>query len=405
MNRATVAAVAALASMAAPAAADSVFSSIGYGRWNHAVDVRSAALGDVSVTPGARWPFSPRNPAMLAGLSEASIYLSYGADFTKPDVGGESSTRSDGKLPLLAAAAPITRGIVFGVHLQELNDGRYHTTQSVAATPELPGYELRMKGSGAWTEAAAACAARFGSWRIGVELGLPFSSVEDEVTRDFTADGYADRTLITKTELEDALFTTFGLGYAKGPVSAGLFAELPQTGLIATSIELPGEDERTEYSIRIPEAYGIGASVDVTPALSLCGEFRRQPWASTELRGQPWELEAENLGITRAFSDVDAWGVGLEWRRGAAKERPSAWESVMVRAGFSTQPWNVTGPSGGKLTERSFTGGLGVPFARANGELGLALRYTMREEENSAFQENAFSLAFGVSIARQPRDY
>jgi hypothetical protein len=262
-----------------------------------------------------------------------------------------------------------------------------------------------MKGSGAWTEAAAACAVRFGPWRVGAELGVPFSSVEDEVARDFSEDGYADRTLVTKTELEDALFATFGAGFDRGRLSAGVFAELPQTGRIATSLELPGEDERTEYSIQIPEAYGVGASVDVTPALSVCGEFRRQPWESTELRGRPWELEAENLGITRAFSDVDAWGVGVEWRRGAGKERPSPWESVMVRAGFSSQPWNVTGPSDGKLNERAFTGGLGVPFARGNGELGLALRYTMREEEGSAFQENAFSLTFGVSMARQPRDY
>jgi hypothetical protein len=387
--------------------ADSVFSSVGYGRWNHAVDVRSAALGDVSIVPNAAWSFSPRNPATLAGIRNASAYLSFSGEFTTPDVGADAGTRSDGRLPLLAAASPIYRTIVVGVHVRELNDARYHIAQSVDdPTDEFPAYELRMKGSGAWTELGFTGAGRFGPWMLGAQIGIPFSALEDEVTRAFEEDGYSDRTLVTRTELNEAVFTTLGVGFAQGAFSAGAFVQAPQTGLVATTLELEGEDSETIYSLRTPEAYGVGASVLVGRGLSVAGEFRRQPWGgSTELRGQPWRDVARSLGITRDFVDVDAWGVGIEWNRGALREARSSLQRLLLRAGYSTQPWNVAGPTNGEVSERAWTAGLGVPFVRGNGEVSLAVRYAKREEAGSSYREDALLLMFALAYARQPRDY
>jgi hypothetical protein len=380
---------------------------VGFGRWEHPVDVRSAALGDVSIVPKASWPLAPRNPATLAGLRNACAYLSFSGEFTSPEVGSDAGTRADGRLPLLAAAAPIYRNLVAGLHIQELNDARYHISQRVDdPSDEFPAYELRMKGSGAWTEIGFTAASRWGPWMLGAQIGIPFSALEDEVTRAFEEEGYSDRTLVTRTELDDALFTTMGAGFAQGVFAAGAFVQAPQAGRVVTTLQLEGEDAESVYSLRIPEAYGVGGSVVVGRGVSISGEYRRQPWGrSTELRGRPWREVAASLGITRDFIDVDAWGIGLEWDRGADGEGRTSWNRLALRAGYSSQPWNVAGPTNGEVSENSWTGGIGIPFVRRNGEVGLAVRYTRRDEAGSAFREDAISVVFGLAYARQPRDY
>ena len=84
--------------LATGAGADSIFSSVGFGRWMNTVDVRSAGMGDVSLAAPAPYGFSVRNPGMLAVVAEATGYVGVQADFTRSDTGVDSDTRPDSRV-------------------------------------------------------------------------------------------------------------------------------------------------------------------------------------------------------------------------------------------------------------------------------------------------------------------
>ncbi len=382
--------------------ADSIFSGFGYGRLLHPVDARAAGMGDVSLVSSSAWSFSPRNPSLMAGLPDAAAYLSFNADFTQVDAGAGRETRPDGGLPFVAVGLPISR-VTLALSLFEMTDARHSFVQRIEGDPTA--YDLISEGSGAWSRIQAAVAGSVGrSLSVGASVGIPFSSIEDHVTRDFHTTGYVDRDERSRTSLEDVSFLALGAQYRVGALTFGGFGELPTSGEISTVVELIGDTEtRTTYDISLPGAFGVAGSFLVSPTLAVSGEFRRQPWSDVEIDDVPWE--ESDLDIARAYEDVDAWGVGLEWRRGARSESIRVRDHIQYRLGYAFTPWMTAGPNGGRVTDRSLTTGIGIPFARDNGELNVALRYTQRREAGSDLRENVVSVTFGVSFARQPRDY
>lgn len=394
----------ALGAGASIASAESLFASIGFGRWLTTVDTRAAGMGDVSLVSTSGWSHAPRNPAVLSAIPEASGHLSVASDFTSSDGGAGSDTRSDSRLSLASFGIPLGRGFVVGGALYELNDARYHLRQTIEGDPD---YDLVTEGTGAWTQASLGLARRMGWLHLGVQVGIPFSSIEDDVTRDF-ADGasFSDRSETSTTILDDVTFLSGGVQVTpeQWPVKLGGFYQLPTDGRIERKQQLFGGNTSSSYSIGIPAAFGAGLGLSVGP-VELTGEYRRQAWrSSTEIGAVPWE-ENELVDFPRGFEDVDAWGVGIEWRRSGETRARSAWKRLLWRAGYAVEPWMFEGPNFGEVTDRTVTSGFGVPFKDGNGELNVAVRYTLRDESTSDLEERVVSILFGITYARQPRSY
>jgi len=399
-----VAAMTAIGVLATMASAESLFASVGFGRWLTTVDTRGAGMGDVSVVSTSSWNHSPRNPAVLATIPDASGHLSLSSDFTSSDAGFGSETRADARLSLASFGVPLGKGFALGAALFEMNDARYFLRQTIDGDPS---YDLVSEGSGAWTQATLSLARHMEWLRVGVQAGLPFSSLEDEVTRDFAdADTYSDRTETHTTTLEEVEFLTAGVELVpeRWPVRLGGFFQLPTQGEVVDKQRLFGGTSESSYTLDIPHLVGGAFGVSVG-ALELVGEYRHQPWASnTEINGVPWR-DSDDLTITRGFKNVDAWGVGLEWRRSGETLARSAWKRLVWRAGYAFEPWVFAGPNWGRVTDRTVTSGLGIPFKDGNGELDIAVRYTLRDESTSDLEERVISVLFGITYARQPRSY
>lgn len=383
--------------------AESVFSSVGFGRWNHVADPRAVAMGGTSIASPSRWAFAPRNPAMLGYKRDASVHVSVQTDFTRVREFDTADTRTDARFPVLAVAVPLFSEVVAGVSLFDLNDPRTNITQTISGDPD---YELSTKVDGAWTEVAFTVARPIGPGSLGLQLGFPLSSFDQTATRTFSEQGFSNRTERTQTSLEDIVFLALGGHVQVGRASAGAYWQFETTGEVASTLSL-GEDaeSRTDFSWTMPAAFGAGVALDVSEQLTLTGEWRRQEWDTSLINGFAWRERAETVGIRNAFQNVDAFGAGLEWRRGTPATR-SVWKRLSWRAGFGIEPWMVTGPNGGEVTDRNVSLGLGIPFAAGNGELGTALTFTSRRESgDQALREDVVSVLFGLSFAKQPRTY
>lgn len=380
------------------ARADSIFASVGYGQWQNAVDVRSAAMGDVSVVGAARFSLAPRNPARTAFLDRPAGYASVTSDFTRVRAGEGVQTRPDATLPLLGVGVPLGAGIVASAHIYPLTDARFDISQSIQGAPD---YTLETKGEGGWTEAGLTLARRFGAVALGAQIGVPFTAIDETISRRFEDDSFADRNERLETDLNDAVLFTTGAHYSVGPIDAGAYFQLPTTGTVASRREAGGVATTSSYELGIPAAFGGGLGVNVPGGLWLAGEYRRQPWASAEIDGASWR-ELPPKERTRGFKDQDAWGVGLEWQR-PVEEGVS--RSPLWRVGYGQEPWIVAGPTFGRVLDRNFTAGVGIPFREGNGELGIALRYTRRRESTSNLEENVVGIVLGLSFARQPREF
>jgi hypothetical protein len=391
--------------LAGPASAESLFASVGFGRWLNTVDTRAAGMGDVSVVTTSPWSHAPRNPAILGGLPDASGHVSFTSDFTSSDGGAGTDTRADARVSLASFGFPLGKGFAIGAALFEMNDARYHIRQTIEGDPT---YDLVSQGSGSWTQATLGLARRMDWLRLGVQVGLPFSTIDDEVTRDFADSGaYSNRTESTTTSLDEVVFTTVGVEVTpvRWPVRLGGFFQLPSEGRIESDLALFDGHARTSYLLDIPFVLGGGVGIQVG-SLELVGEYRRQGWGSrAEINGVPWR-DSTDLDLVRGFKDVDAWGVGLEWGRSSQEVRTrSAWSRLLWRAGYSVEPWMFAGPNFGRVVDRTTTAGVGVPFRDGNGELNIAVRYTLRDETRSDLEETVVSLLFGITYARQPRSY
>jgi hypothetical protein len=394
------AALLAAATCAGPGAAraDSIFSSVGFGQWQNAVDVRAAAMGDVSVVGAARFGFSPRNPSLAGYMDRPAGYASVTSDFTRVDAGAGIQTRPDATLPLLGVGVPLGAGIVASGHIHPLTDGRYEITQQI---PGNPSYELEMTGEGGWTQLSLGLARRFGDVALGLQVGIPFTALDETASRTFGDDAFANRNERLETDLDDALFVMGGVHYTTGPIDAGAYIQLPTTGTVVIRREAGQVVTSDQFELGIPAAFGGGLGVRLPGGLRVAGEYRRQGWDSTEIDGESWR-ELPRSERTRGYKDQDAWGVGMEWQRPSREGLSSA---PLWRAGYGFEPWVTAGPNFGRVTDRTLTAGVGIPFREGNGELGIALRYTFRRESNGDLEENVFGIVLGLAFARQPREF
>ena len=294
---------------------------------------------------------------------------------------------------------PLGAEVVAGLALYQRADGRYELTQRIGGSP---GYDLELLGEGGFTEVALSLARRFGDASFGLQLGLPFTGIDETINRRFDDAEFSDREETLETNLDDAVFVTAGGEATVGPVSLGAFFQLPSTGTVATRREAGGVVNESSFELGIPPAFGGGLAVQVVPGLQLAGEYRRQAWESAEIDGTDWrELPSDSR--PRGYKDQDAWGVGIEWQ--PQDDDAPVNRSLIWRAGYGSEPWMVAGPSFGRVLDQTFSAGLGVPFREGNGRIDLALRYTRRRESNSDLRENVVGFVLGVAFARQPREF
>jgi hypothetical protein len=391
-----------------PSRADSIFSSVGFGRWRHTTDARGAGLGDVSLASTEAWgSFSPGNPATLAHLDRAAGYIGFDAEITLADGGdGERDTRADSRLPLLSVGAPLFAGIVGGASFYELNDGRYDIAQEI---PGSPSYTLRSTGDGAWTNFRLSLARAFETERIrgslGAQVGFPLSSIDETITREFADDDFVNRAERHENVFRDAVLVSFGGDVTVSQVTAGGFVQLPATGTLTQALLLGDEELRQRAEVDLPPAFGLGLSVPVGRSVRWFGEWRHQDWSALEIDDRPWQEATGDFSPSHGFKTVDAWGTGIELTRGAGTESRSVKKRLRYRIGFGFTPWITAGPSNGRVTDATGTLGLGIPFQSGNGVIDLALRYTQRREGGSELSEDVVGLVVGVGFAKQPRSF
>jgi hypothetical protein len=385
--------------VAADVSGESIFASVGFGRWNVPLTAAAAGRGDVSAVGPEDWGFSVQNPATLASMPRASAFVSAVTEITHVRGGGVDDRRADGRIPLLAVGMPFGRTVA-ALTLSELNDARYEISQPVGAGT---GYNLRSKGDGAWSELGVAVARGLGPAALGVRIGIPFSDFREVITRSFESEsGLSSRVERSETGLDEFVFVTLGARYRVRRADLAVFGDLPSEGEVVT--RRAGAID-TSYALEIPPAVGIAASCRVGSRLTALAEYRRRAWSDVRIDGADWRTLAGERALPRGFKDVDAWGVGLELSGRPPDARGSVWSKTRWRAGYGVLPWNTAGPRAGRLVERTITVGAGVPFSDGSGALDLAVRQTFRRESGSDLEERVLSFMVGISFSRQPREF
>ncbi len=359
-------------------------------------------MGDVSIASLDAWSFSPRNPALLGQLPAAGLHFSAATEFNRLSGAGASATRVEGFVPLLWGATPLVGGLVGAVSLCGLTDGRYEIAQEIEGDPT--SYTLHTRGKGGWTQLGLSLARGIGVVSLGVQLEVPFGNLTEEVTREFASSDYVERQEKIETLIEDAILLTFGGHVRQGRVSAGVFTRLSSQVDVTTRHKSTIGEIEYSRSLEVPVAYGAGAAFQLTPRLVVSGEWRRQAWTDARL-GSPVGADLEAFSIPkRKFEDVGAWGAGLQWVRGSERKR-SVSGGMRLRAGYGHAPWNMKGPYEGRVTDRTITAGVGIPFRDEFGVIDAAVRYTMRREDGGDLRENVLGFVFGLSFSKRQRAY
>jgi hypothetical protein len=324
------------------------------------------------------------NPATIAGVGSAALFFQYSPEFRRVNDGTNTAKTTTARFPLVAGILPIGQRWAMGLSSSTFLDRSYQTslvrTQSVG-DPNNPADSIevteRTKVLGAINDIRLTAAwASSPAFRIGVG-GHVFSGSNRVTLSEIFPDSSR---FITTSQLDRISFAGFAAsaGIEFHPSHAIGFAVAARKGG-----DLTAEAGDTVLGKgKIPDHYSASVTYDGITGASFAARVAHDAWSSLS------DLSSTHI---QAF---DGWDTSV----GGELTGPRLFQRIIVvRAGarFRTLPFASNGE---KVSEKSFTAGLGVPLTRDRAALDFALQRAARSTPGT-IKETGYILSFGLRVS------
>jgi hypothetical protein len=321
-------------------------------------------------------PASPLNPAAISSRGRFSVYLQIEPEFRRTSGAGFEDRSTTMRFPGFMGTFQfrrLTAGLSFSTLLDRTWSNTYADSQDVGGTT-YPS-SLRAASSGALNDSRFAASYQVHE-RLQVGAGVHVLSGQNRI--EFGR-SFPDSTGI------GAVVQTSRLSYAGRMYSAGAVAQPVRGLVVAASARFGGtlDSDRNQQPVaegKPPSRYGLGVSWVGIPNTVLSARVDRTAWTEME------DLASDGLDIF----DVTEVGFGAE----VGGPRVFGTTST-VRLGVRDRglPFGVQGE---QVSERSFSGGLGLPVARGRAQLDLTLQRATRKA--AGVTERSWFLGVGLGI-------
>ena len=359
--------------LALPLDAQGTLGTQGFGYPTGQLSAASSAVGGSTAEID---PASPLNPANLGRPLRYSIYLQYEPEFRRTTVGGTSESTTAVRFPgflMSGAIGRFTLGASFSTLLDRTWSNVYSDSLVIDGTRVAS--TLIAGSDGAMNDARFA-ASYWVNPRLQVGLGLHAISGENRVQFGRFFEDTSGLGNVSQSSV---------INFAGRALSAGIVGAPNSTILIGASVRLGGgltaeQADEPLSTARVPSRYGVTAAYFGIPNTTLAARVQHTKW--TALR---------DLATTQT-SVFDAMDIGL----GVDVLGPRIGSSVTIaRLGFRdrTLPYGV---AGNQVSERSITGGFGIPLANGRGQIDLSAQRAMRKAGGAS--ERAWLISIGLGI-------
>ena len=358
----------------ATAHAQGTLSTQGLGFPTGQLSTVSRTMGGAS---GELDPLSPLNPASLALLRNAIIYMQADPEFRTLHVGSESQRTSVARFPVFLGALALGARWNVAASASTLLDRTWATvtrdTQFVANDTLGSGVFQKSDGSIADLRLAVAYVAR--PWlRLGIS-GHTYSGRDLRVT----ARVYDD----TSRFRPDTQSTT--LSFGGSALTLGAHAFWPRVAAVGLTYRKGGDlsaydgDEQIA-SASAPDHIGVSVAYLGVRGTSITARVAHDDWGSVKPLSSTLNVHTGlDIGL-----GVDVIGPRF------------AGNALNLRAGarWRTLPFSADGR---EVSENTWGGGFGLPFRGGRAEVNLgALRSSRRSD--SGLSENAWTLSTGFAV-------
>lgn len=364
-----------LVALPAAASAQANLSGQGFGFPSGQFSTRAQGTGG---SVGEMDPFSPINPATLAGFTSRVLFFQLEPEYRSVTTPNGTERTTTARYPVVFGAMPVGHGAVLSLSASSLLDRTsttsFNSTQTLE-TGELVPMTTTYEINGGITDVRLAAGWAPKSWlRLGVG-----------------AHGITGSNLINLTQsFEDTVrFATFTqqrlLGYHGTAASAG-FQVVSSTIIASGSVRVGGRlrlssEDTLLGTADVPTQFGGSLAYVGISNSAIAIRTSHENWSA--LGG---------LG-TAGLNGVDSWdtSIGGDFAGPRIADR-----IVFLRTGFRTRnlPFQASGQT---VHENSFSVGTGTSFAKGRVLGDLALIRAWRSADLSA-SEHAWTLSVGISV-------
>jgi hypothetical protein len=323
-------------------------------------------------------------PAAIAGVGSAALYFQYSPEFRRVSDGTNTARTTTARFPLVSGVLPVGQRWTMGLSSSTFLDRSYETSltrkQSVG-DPTNPADSIsvieRTKVLGAINDIRLSAAwAGSNVFRIG--FGGHLFSGSNRVT---LSEIFPDSSRFISPSQADRI------SFAGFAASAGI--EYHPSHVIAFALAArKGGDLTAEASDtvlgkgKIPDHYSASVTYDGITGATFAARVAHDAWSSLS------DLSSTHI---QAF---DGWDTSV----GGELSGPRILQRIIIlRAGarFRALPFASNGE---KVSEKTFTAGLGVPLTRDRAAFDFALQRAARST-SGAVKETGYILSFGLRVS------
>jgi hypothetical protein len=326
-------------------------------------------------------PLSLVNPASLAAVGSAALFFQYSPEFRRVTAGSSTAKTTTARFPLVAGVLPMGQQWTLGVSASTFLDRSSETSlvrrQVVGADTDTVDVIERNRVLGAINDVRLALAwAGSPQFRIGVGAHVFTGS-----NRINFAQLFPDSAQYISTAQSGRIsFAGFAgsVGIEFRPVRAFGVALAGRKGG-----DLSAQSGDTAIgSARLPDHYSASVIYEGIPGASISARVAHDSWSS---------LSSLSSANTRA---IDGWDRGL----GVEVTGPRILQRIVtLRAGARarTLPFAFNGE---KVSETSFSAGLGAPLTRQRASFDIAIQRANRTT-GADVKERGVILSFGLRVS------
>jgi hypothetical protein len=378
MRNVLIAATTSLAICASAAGAQGALSLQGLGYPSGGLSARAegagGALGDFDA-------LSVVQPASIAGVGAAALFLQYSPEFRKVTTASGTANTTTARFPIVVGVLPMgqswTAGFSTSTFLDRSTVTNLTRTQVVGAQTDTVTLTERNRVLGAINDVRLAVA-----WSSSPVLRLGFGAhVFTGSNRITFSQLFPDSSKYISTAQSGSI------SYAGFAASVGL--EYHPSRLIGFAVTArKGGDLRAQSGdtaigkAQLPDHYSASVTYEGIPGAAVSARVAHDSWSS---------LSALSSSGVQAFDGWDT-GVGIEASGPRILQR-----IVTLRAGgrFRTLPFGLNGQ---KVSEHTFSAGFGLPLTRERAGFEFAVQRATRSA-GSDIQERGFILSFGLRVS------
>jgi hypothetical protein len=316
------------------------------------------------------------SPASIAGVGASALFFQYSPEFRRVTAGSSTANTTTARFPLVSGVLPLgqtwTLGLSSSTFLDRSSETRLMRKQLVGADSVNETELTKVLGAINDVRLALAWA---GNPKLRIGGGVHVFSGSNRIS---LSQIFPDSAKYLSTSQSARL--SFA-GYA---ASAGI--EFHPSRAIGLAIagrkggDLTAESGDTAIGrARLPDHYSASVSYEGIPGANISARVARDNWSSLS-------------SIGSSVQGFDAWDYSV----GAEASGPRLMQRLIVmRAGarFRTLPF---GFNGGKVSETSFMGGLGIPLARDRAGFDFTVQRAGRSA--TGIKERGFILSFGLRV-------